>query len=169
MFKLQIVHSHECDPKKCTGERLLKNALAEEIPGPMGILLSPFTEEALSPEDRKIGEEEGITVLDCSWNELLRSHYFPSKAPVTRALPYLVPANPVNFGRPTKLSTAEAFAGACWILGEKAQAEELMSWFKWGRTFIDLNRELLDLYAACETRQELLKIQKKVLANHGST
>jgi pre-rRNA-processing protein TSR3 len=167
-FKLWLVHAHQCDPRKCTGERLLNRQLAEEIPEPKGILLSPFAEEALSPEDLKVAEEEGITVLDCSWNELLTKHYFGAKAPVTRALPYLVPANPVNFGRPTKLSTAEAFAGAAWILGAPEQAELLMDWFKWGKTFIDLNRELLDLYAACESRQELLKIQKKMLSRHGS-
>ena len=167
-FRLWLVHAHECDPRKCTGERLLARGLAEEVPEPKGILLSPFAEEALSPEDAKTAEAEGITVLDCSWNELLMRHYFAAKAPVTRALPYLVPANPVNFGRPTKLSTAEAFAGAAWILGAPEQAELLMQPFKWGRTFADLNRELLDLYAACGSRQELLKIQKKMLSRHGS-
>ncbi len=165
-LRLLLVHTHQCDPRKCTGERVLSRGLAKEAAAPAGILLDPFSEEALSAEDLPAAEREGVSVLDCSWNEISRTKSFPEipRAVARRALPYLVPANPVNFGRPTKLSTVEAFAGAAWILGRRQQAEILMYAFKWGATFIDLNRELLDLYAAARTRKELLKTQEKVLS-----
>jgi pre-rRNA-processing protein TSR3 len=163
-LKLLLVHAHQCDERKCTGERLLARGRATEVPAPAGILLDPFSEEAFSPEDLRTAKAEGLCVLDCSWNELVRTKRFPAIYGAKRALPYLVPANPVNFGRPTKLSTAEAFSGACWILGYREQAKKLMAEFKWGPTFIDLNAELLDLYAAARTRKELLKTQRKVLS-----
>jgi len=167
---LKIVHSHECDPKMCTGERLLKHGRAEEVPEPAGILLNPLSEIALSPEDIPVAKAEGLTVFDCSWNELVRRNKF-LEGVVPRALPYLVPANPVNFGKPTKLSTVEAFAGALWILREKEHALSILDEFRWARTFADLNGELLDIYASCETRKQVLKTQEIVLSEtkNGST
>ncbi|MFH0962321.1 MAG: DUF367 family protein [archaeon] len=167
---LHLVHSHECDPKRCTGEILLKIGLASEIKAPRGVLLNPLSPEALSPEDSELASAEGITVFDCSWNELVKRNSFIS-AMTSRALPYLVPANPVNFGKPTKLSTLEAFAGALWILGRKEQAELLLAQPKWGKTFAALNGELLDLYASCRTRSQVLKTQESVLSKrkNGST
>lgn len=167
---LHIVHSHECDPKKCTGELLLKHERVSEIPEPRGVLLNPLATEALSPEDIPIAERDGITVFDCSWNELVRKNKF-IEGVVPRALPYLVPGNPVNFGKPTKLSTVEAFAGALWILGRKEEAQSILDEFKWGKTFTALNGELLDIYASCETRSQVLKTQEIVLSTskNGST
>lgn len=169
-ISLHLVHSHECDPSKCTGEILLRTGLASEVPEPKGILLNPLAPEALSPEDAPLAEREGITVFDCSWNELQRRKSFISGI-ASRALPYLVPANPVNFGKPTKLSTLEAFASALWILGRKDQAALLLAQPKWGKTFSALNGELLDIYASCKTRGQVLKTQEIVLSQRkdGST
>ncbi len=43
----------------------------------------------------------------------------------------LLRASQVNFGRPTKLSCAEAFAAALYICGCKEEATDLLSRFKW--------------------------------------
>ena len=64
-----------------------------------------------------------------------------------RALPFLVAANPVNFGRPWKLTSVEALAAALVILGERSQAELVVSSCNWGVRFLELNEEPLGFYA----------------------
>ena len=119
---LYIYHARQCDPKKCTGRKLARFDLArlyDRIPRlpRSAILLDPTAEKALSPAD---DPRKGIIVLDCSWEEVER--IFPELGKLNlehRALPYLLAGNPVNFGRPLKLNSAEAFAAALYILGYK--------------------------------------------------
>ena len=103
-----------------------------------------------------------MLVVDCSWNRLDR---FPKvKAGLRhRALPFLVAANPVNFGKPQRLSSAEATAATVYILGEREQAERMMALFRWGDTFIQINRELLDGYSAASSSLEVVSFQDAAL------
>ena len=67
----------------------------------------------------------------------------------------MVAANPVNYGKVFKLSCAEALAGGLHILGYEEQAEYIMSKFKWGSNFFELNKEAFNLYRGCKTPKEL--------------
>ena len=72
-------------------------------------------------------------------------------------------ANPVNFGKPFKLSTVEALAAGLVILGEPKQAESILSKFTWGHVFLELNREPLQEYSAAKDSTEVVRIQMEYL------
>ena len=74
-----------------------------------------------------------------------------------------MPSNPTNYGKPGKLSTAEAFSGALSILGEKEQARKILSSFNWGEEFFKINLELLEGYSKLWDKDEVLDFQEKYL------
>ena len=159
---LYIYHAGQCDPKKCTGRKMACFDLARlynrvsKLPR-SAILLDPMAEKALSPAD---DPGKGIIVLDCSWEEVERIFTELGKLNLEhRALPYLLAGNPVNFGRPFKLNSAEAFAAALYILGNKEQAERVLSKFNWGHSFLELNKEPLEEYSNAKNSTEIVEIQ----------
>jgi pre-rRNA-processing protein TSR3 len=81
----------------------------------------------------------------------------------SRCLPILIAGNPVNFGKLTKLTTAEAIAASLYIAGFKKESVELLSIFTWGHTFFELNGMLLDNYAAAKDSAEIVEMQTKLL------
>jgi pre-rRNA-processing protein TSR3 len=157
-MELVIYHADQCDPKKCTGRKLARFGLAR-LTKRMNdlrpyLVLSPFSEKALSPEDK---DTRGLAALDCSWAHA--EEVFQRLSLKERALPFLVAANPVNFGKPFKLSTVEALAAALVILGRPEQAETILSKFSWGHVFLELNQEPLGEYASAKDSGEVVKIQ----------
>jgi pre-rRNA-processing protein TSR3 len=123
------------------------------------VILNPFSEKAFSPADRKRMLRRGLAAIDCSW--IHADEVFElSMRGVSRCLPYLIAANPVNYGVPTKLSTAEALAAALYIANFKQEAENLLSIFKWGPQFFRLNEELLVTYAKAKDSSEIVRFQK---------
>jgi pre-rRNA-processing protein TSR3 len=129
------------------------------------VVLNPVSEVAFSSADRDSVLTSGLVALDCSWKQA-ETIFAASKVGVQRSLPYLLAANPINTYKPVKLSTAEALAAALYILGMTKEAEDLMSVFKWGHSFITLNREWLDAYAECKTSGEVVKVQQEIMNEH---
>lgn len=165
-IRLYIVMAREDDPRKCTAARMVRFGEARAVPAaraPRGaILLDPSAEKSVSAEDREAAARYGILALDCSWNRLGE---FPRvrKGLRHRALPFVVPTNPTNFGKAQRLSTAEAFAATLYILGEREQAEGIMGRFKWGPSFIPMNRQALDMYAGAGDSAEVVRLQNELL------
>ena len=161
MIKLAVVQFGEDDRKRCTARRLVKFHLAISIPKNhhSSIVLDPFSNKILSLEDKPIASKHGIIAIDCSWN---RIKHFP-RARHSRTLPYILAANPINYGRPQKLTTLEAFMAALYILGEIEQAEKLSSIISWGSQFLILNRELLSAYSKAANEEEIIEIQNEFL------
>ena len=162
-MQLHVRYEGDDDPKKCTARKLARFDLAElhrtNRATPYGVVLNPHAERALSPADRD--EASALVALDCSW-ETAEAALF-SMPGVHRALPFLVASNPVNFGRPFKLNTVEAFAAALVVLGEREHAERILSKFRWGETFLELNEEPLRRYAACANSTEVVAVQAEYL------
>jgi pre-rRNA-processing protein TSR3 len=161
--ELHVRYEGDDDPEKCTARKLARFGLAElhrsDAATPYGVVLNPHAERALSPADRTVGET--LVALDCSWERAGRARFeLPGEH---RALPYLLAANPVNYGRPMELSTVEAFAAALCVFGERAQAERILGKFTWGETFLELNAEPLERYAACEDSGEVVAVQREYL------
>src|SRR5512136_2216352 len=159
MIPLYAYRDNSCDPRKCTVKKLERAGFLKIFPKIQQIprntlILDPTAEQALSPADRFV---KSLTVLDCSW-EVLDTGAISSWR-IRRALPFLMAANPVNFGKPCKLSSIEALAATLYILGEKERALALLSKVNWGIRFIEVNREPLDLYADAKDSSEVIKIQ----------
>lgn len=129
------------------------------------VVLNPVSEVAFSAADREKVIDSGLVALDCSWKQAEKI-FAASKAGAQRSLPYLLAANPINTYKPVKLSTAEALAAALYILGMTEEADDVMSVFKWGHSFITLNREWLDAYAECSTSGEVVQVQQEIMSEH---
>ena len=160
--ELHVRYEGNDDPEKCSARRLDRFELASlhrsTRATPPGIVLNPFADQALSPADTG---HKRLVALDCSWETAEREAFDLDGA--HRALPFLVAANPINYGTPFQLNTVEAFAGALAILGEREQAEEILSKFSWGHTFLELNEEPLARYAECETSEDVVAVQDEYL------
>ena len=72
----------------------------------------------------------------------------------------MLAGNPTNYSKVGKLSTAEALAGSTYILGNKSLSIELMSKFKWGHTFLELNAEPLEEYSHATNQEEVMRVER---------
>ena len=161
-MKVTVFHANECDKKKCTALKMEKQGKCRIVYKihqiPRGaVVLNPFSEKAVSMEDRPLVEDKGVVGLDCSWNKVSSSSSFFSLSKYHRALPFLVAAI---------LSTNEAVAATLYITGFKDEARHIMDGFKWGHSFIELNFDLLEGYSSVDTSAEVVKIQNDYLDEH---
>ncbi len=166
MIPVLVYDERQCDPRKCSARKMVQAGVAKEAKSvrniPAGaVVLSPHAETALSPADRSAALRRGIAVMDLTWTNI--SAFPKVRGARERALPFLVAANPVNWGRPMELNSAEAVAAALFILGEEAQAKETLSKFRYGDQFLALNEEPLRLYARCNDSASVVEAQAEFL------
>ncbi|KAF8405964.1 hypothetical protein HHK36_008044 [Tetracentron sinense] len=157
----------QCDAKKCTGRKLSRFGLLKELRvtnGFGGIVLSPVGKQCVSKEDSLLMKRKGLAVVDCSWARLSDVPFVKLRCAAPRLLPWLVAANPVNYGRPCELSCVEALSAALIICGEEETANLLLNKFKWGHAFLSLNRELLKAYSECENSAGIISVQNAWLS-----
>lgn len=50
------------------------------------------------------------------------------------------------------------------LSGFQEEAIEFLAPFSWGEAFIEINKELIDRYAACSDSSEVVEVQNKYLA-----
>jgi pre-rRNA-processing protein TSR3 len=161
--RISIYHARQCDPKKCTALKLSRFGMARLV-GQMrflpkrAVVLNPFSEVAFSPADQQRMECFGLAALDCSWEHVEKVIRGRVRG-TSRCLPILIAGNPVNFGKPGKLTTVEALSAALYIAGFNEQAVSLLSVFKWGHTFFELNKERLECYSRARTSSDVVKLQ----------
>jgi pre-rRNA-processing protein TSR3 len=167
LLKPLVYMLRQDDPFKCTAAKLAKFHLAEPVKfiRKTSIVLNPFSAEPVLKKDTEIADS--VCAIDCSWeraDEVLKHQRLASHG-IGRRLPAMLAANPTSYAKLGKLSSAEALAGALYILGEKALAAEMMEKFKWGHTFLELNSNLLDDYAKAETEEQVVQLEKEYFRN----
>jgi pre-rRNA-processing protein TSR3 len=155
-IQLRMWDFAQCDPKRCTGARLVQRKLFQRmnLKQPFrGIVLSPMGTIAVSPTDQSILQSSGLSLIDCSWarlSEIPFSQMNPTSSH-HRLLPFLVAANTVNYGKPSKLSCVEAAAATMYICNYKESAHRLL-------------QDLLEMYSTCTDATDVVAKQNAWLA-----
>ncbi|KAJ5130799.1 uncharacterized protein N7515_006838 [Penicillium bovifimosum] len=156
-----------CDPKRCSGKRLMKLGLMRELhigQRHSGVIVSPNAKRIISPADKDLMEQYGAAVVECSWVRVKEVPWSRIGGKCERLLPYLIAANTVNYGKPWRLNCVEALAACFAICGRLEWAEDLLRHFSYGQAFLDINKELLARYAACSTEEDIKRTEEEWLA-----
>lgn len=155
-----------CDAKRCSGKKLMRLNLMRPLhigQKHPGVVISPKAKKLVSAADRALLEQYGAAVVECSWNRIEEVPFARIGGKCERLLPYLVAANATNYGKPWRLNCVEALAACFYICGHPEWAEEVLAPFSYGESFLEINEEVLELYKACETDEEVLKCQEEWL------
>ena len=159
-MKIQVVMLKQDDPKKCSAAKLVKFGLAKDVKktSDKTLILDPFAKKSIMNSDKKL--VDSVTGIDCSWN--LADHTFTTNfSGIHRKLPPLFAGNPVNYSKLNKLTTVEAIAATVFILGNKDLCLQLLDKFKWGHTFFELNKNLLEDYSKLESEDQIHSLLKE--------
>ena len=162
-FKAACWDFGHCDAKRCSGKRLMHFGMMRELPIGQkfaGVVISPNAKKIVSAADKDLMEQFGVAVVECSWVRVKEIPWARIGGKCERLLPYLVAANPVNYGRPWRLNCVEALAACFFICGKEAWAEEVLQHFSYGKTFLEINSQLLRRYAGCQDEEEVKKTEE---------
>ncbi|KAH7401443.1 hypothetical protein BKA66DRAFT_103695 [Pyrenochaeta sp. MPI-SDFR-AT-0127] len=152
-----------CDAKRCSGKRLMRLGMMRELHVGQkfaGVVVSPKAKRIVSREDQPLVEQYGAAVVEASWKRIDEVPFGRIGGKCERLLPYLVAANPTNYGKPWRLNCVEALASCYYICGHPEWAESILETFSYGRAFLDINAALLKRYAACENEEQIKKAEE---------
>ena len=124
------------------------------------MMIRPNAKKVVSAADKDILEQFGAAVVECSWVRVKEVPWSQIGGKCERLLPYLVAANPVNYGRPWRLNCVEALAACFFICGHEDWAEIVLQHFPYGKPFLEINAQLLKRYAACASEEEIKKAEE---------
>ncbi|GAW83582.1 ribosome biogenesis protein TSR3 [Plasmodium gonderi] len=163
-IKLFMFDYNECHNKKCSCKKLyrFKKIKKAQINKKFkGIVLTPFCEKYFSINDKKIVENFGLSVIDCSWKslDLLKKTKFTNQ----RKLPYIIAVNSINYGKPYKLSCLESLAFCLYLCNYNKQCNDILNIYKWSSNFTTLNRDLLDMYKLCNNHEEVKNAENEFI------
>ncbi|NWG08975.1 MAG: DUF367 family protein [Nitrososphaerales archaeon] len=152
------------DRRKCAAAKLCRLGLVQPIFQKRaiprrGITLNPKASNVFSPED-KPRLSYGLVVIDCSWKRIDET-FARGFGGLNRRLPLLLAANPINYGKISMLSSAEALAATLYIADHVNESRRLMSFFKWGPNFLVLNENPLEDYRIAKSPEEITKIERE--------
>ena len=162
-FKAACWDLGHCDPKRCSGKKLMKLGLMRELhmgQRHSGVIITPNGKKVVSPADKELLEQYGAAVVECSWARTKEVDWRRVGGKCERLLPYLVAANTVNYGKPFRLNCVEALAAAFAICGHLEWAEEILAPFSYGRAFLDINSKLFKIYSACKDEDEIKQAEQ---------
>src|SRR5579884_4067675 len=147
--RLFVMHFNEDDPYKCTAKKLRHFGLVSfKARRNYGLLLDPLATRLISKADTSLALKEGLVALDVSWKNVNdRFNNIKWSQEKRRSLPFLLSANPVNYGRPIIQS----------------RAYELLNKFKWHEGFFMLNENYLNKYAASNCDEDIRLIQTEIV------
>ena len=164
---LHVIHMNQDDPRKCTARAMHSRAHAVLHEHPRdaprrGILLNPRAGQLQGPDDNRLLNQGGsIVALDCSWKAIDSALIQVSKHSMleSRTLPVLLAANPVSWGKPGRLTTAEALCASVIMSGRWGQGRRIITPFPFGDEFLSLNASPLEAYCNARSNTELAAMQ----------
>jgi pre-rRNA-processing protein TSR3 len=162
-FKAACWDFGHCDSKRCSGKRLMHFGMMRELAIGQkfaGVVISPNAKKVVSPADRELLEQHGAAVVECSWVRIKEVPWARIGGKCERLLPYLVAANPVNYGKPWRLNCVEALAACFMICGKTEWAEIVLQHFPYGKPFLEINSQLFERYARCTDEEEVKKAEE---------
>jgi len=156
-----------CDPKRCSGKKLMKLGMMRELhmgQRHAGVIITPNGKQVVSPADAPVLEQHGAAVVECSWARTQEVQWNKVGGKCERLLPYLVAANSVNYGKPWRLNCVEALAAAFAICGRPEWSRDILAPFSYGKAFMDINDALFKKYAACADAAEVKQAEEDWMA-----
>ncbi|RMJ18803.1 hypothetical protein CDV36_001520 [Fusarium kuroshium] len=163
-FKAACWDLGHCDPKRCSGKKLMKLGMMRDLhlgQRHNGVIITPNGKHVVSPADRELMDQYGAAVVECSWARTKEVQWNKVGGKCERLLPYLVAANTVNYGKPWRLNCVEALAAAFYICGHPEWAEQILEPFSYGPSFLEINSSLLKRYAACTDEASVKKTEEE--------